>query len=95
MVERSTIMKIIQISAIWCNSCLVMQKKWQQAQKKFPNIEWNHLDLDFDEEEVSKYQVGEKLPVLIFEKEGIELSRLIGEKSEEEVLEWIKQNTES
>lgn len=85
-------MRIVQISAIWCSSCLVMQKIWNHAKDVFQEIEWCLLDLDFDSEKVSKYQVGDKIPVLIFEKNGEEISRLIGEKKEEEVLEWIKQN---
>ncbi len=88
-------MKIIQISAIWCSSCLVMQKIWNHVKDAFPEIEWCKMDLDFDSEEVSKYQVGDKIPVLIFEKNGEECSRLIGEKKEEEVMLWIKQNLEN
>ena len=85
-------MKIIQISAIWCSSCLVMQKIWDSCKCEFSNIEWIKYDLDFEEEEVKRYQVGEKLPVLIFEKDGIEVSRLVGEKTKEEVQSWIKEN---
>lgn len=84
-------MKIIQISAIWCSSCLVMQKTWDSIKRKFPDIEWTIYDLDFDEE-AKEYQVGNKIPVLILEQNGIEKSRLIGEKSESEVVEWLKQN---
>lgn len=87
-------MKIIQISAIWCSSCLVMKKVWDQCKEQYREIEWQHLDIDFDEE-ASKYQVGDKLPVLIFEKDGKEYSRMIGERKKEEVLEWIKQNIQS
>lgn len=85
-------MRIVQIGAIWCSSCLVMQKTWESVKQKFPTIKWDHLDLDFDEIETSKYQVGEKLPILILEKHGVEISRLIGEKKIEEVMEWIQNN---
>lgn len=83
---------IIQISAIWCSSCLVMQKTWDIMKQRFPDIKWSHYDLDFDASEVSKYQVKDRLPVLIFLDQGIEKSRLVGEKSLEEVSEWINQN---
>lgn len=85
-------MKIIQISAIWCNSCLVMQKTWNACKKQYPNIEWVTYDLDFDEEQVRKYEVGEKLPILILEKDGEEINRLVGEKKQEEVEVWLKNN---
>lgn len=87
-------MKVIQISAIWCSSCLVMKKVWDECKKIYKEIEWESLDIDFDSE-ASKYQVGEKLPVLIFEKEKRECSRLVGERKKEEVVAWLKQNIES
>lgn len=85
-------MKIVQIGAIWCSSCLVMEKIYQRCQKKFDTLTWSTYDLDFNEEEVSHYHVGEKIPVLIFEKDGEIVSRLVGEKSEEEVITWIEEN---
>lgn len=84
-------MKIVQISAIWCSSCLAMQKEWNKVQKEFPHLQWSVYDLDFNPE-VKRYQVGEKLPVLILEEQGVEKSRLVGEKRSEEVILWIKQN---
>ncbi|MCI8544946.1 MAG: thioredoxin family protein [Bacilli bacterium] len=85
-------MRVIVISAIWCSSCLVMKKAWTNAKQAFPDLEWVEYDLDFDQE-ASLYQDLEKLPVLIFEKNGLECSRLIGEKSVEEVISWVNENT--
>ncbi len=44
-------------------------------------------DYDFDEEEVKKYQVGEILPVII-----IDDNRLIGEKSYDDIVNFLKEN---
>lgn len=82
---------IIEISAIWCSSCLIMKKVWNCVKEEYPNIEWKSLDLDFDDAEIN-YQNLEKLPVLIFEKDGKEISRLVGERKKEEVIKWIEQN---
>ncbi|MCI9233948.1 MAG: thioredoxin family protein [Bacilli bacterium] len=84
-------MKVIEISAIWCSSCLIMKKVWKNAKQNFENLEWIEYDLDFDSE-VKSYQVGATLPVLIFEKEGMETSRLVGEKTMEEVFKWLEEN---
>lgn len=84
-------MKIIEIGAIWCSSCLVMKKVLTKVKQKFPNLEWIEYDLDFDEE-ASHYQALEKLPVLIFEQDGMECSRLIGERTAEEVITWLSEN---
>ena len=84
-------MKIIGISAIWCSSCLIMKKVWTKAKQKYPNLEWVEYDLDFDPEATS-YQVEDKLPVLILEQNGLEQSRVVGEKTIEEVFVWLSQN---
>ena len=47
---------------------------------------------DFDEEEVKKYDVKDVLPVMIVTDNNIEVSRLIGEKSYEEIIEFLKGN---
>ena len=43
------------------------------------------LDYDFDEDEVKKYNVGETLPVIINGE-----NRLIGEKSYDEIVQFLK-----
>ena len=58
-------MRVVKINAIWCSGCLVMNKIWKNITKKY-EIETLNLDYDMDEEEVSKYNVGDILPVFIF-----------------------------
>jgi len=85
-------MKIIKINALWCPACIVNNKIWKEVKKDYPQIEFEELDFDFDEEEVEKYKVGEKLPVVIFIKDNIEIERLIGEKNKEEIYEAVERN---
>ena len=82
-------MKIIKISAIWCGSCIKMKKIWNEIEKEY-NLEVENLDLDFDEDEVKKYNVGDILPVSIFFVDEIEKERLIGEKTKEEIMGVIR-----
>lgn len=79
--------KIIVISAVWCPSCLILKKNLKKLKENYTDLEIETLDYDFDEEEVAKYNVGEKLPVIICNDK-----RLIGEKSYEEVEEFLKEN---
>lgn len=79
--------KIIVISAVWCPSCLILKKNLKKLKEEYPNIEIEILDYDFDEEEVEKYNVGDKLPVIIYND-----NRLIGEKSYEEIILFLKEN---
>ena len=58
-------MKIIIISAIWCGSCIKMKNVWREISTKY-DLDITKLDLDFDSDEVKKYNVGNTLPVAIF-----------------------------
>lgn len=83
-------MKVIKITAIWCSACLVMNKVWNSILKK-KNIETISLDLDLDENEANKFSPGEVLPVFIFMKDNNEIKRVVGEHTEEELLEIIEE----
>lgn len=83
-------MKFITISAIWCPACLIMRSKVEDAKKNFKEYEYVEYDYDLDEEEVKKYNVTEILPVFIIEKDGVEVKRLIGEKSKEELIKFME-----
>ena len=82
-------MRVIKVSAVWCSACLIMNKIWKEIEKE-EKIEVESLDLDMNEEEVEKYNVGEKLPEVIFlDDSDNEIGRLIGEHTKEEILEYI------
>ncbi len=77
-------MKIIKIGAIWCPGCLVMKKVWKNILNDYHNLNIMELDYDMDSSEVSKYNPGKVLPVVIFlDKDNNELERLIGEQTED------------
>ena len=79
--------EIIVVSAVWCPSCLILKKNLKKLQEEYSNIEIKMLDYDFDEEEVMEYNVGDKLPVIIYGE-----NRLIGEKTYEEIVNFLKEN---
>ena len=82
-------MKLIKISAIWCPSCLIMEKVWKELQEELPNIEYVSYDYDLDDE-VDSYNPGDVLPIIILENNKEELTRFIGEKTKNEIIEGIK-----
>ena len=83
-------MKIVKISAIWCGACLIMNKVWNKLKEDyiFESIE---LDLDMDEEEVKKYDVGNNIPVFIVYDGDKEITRVTGEFNEEEFIEKLEE----
>lgn len=84
-------MKIIRINAIWCPGCLVMRPVWNKIQTKYPTINFEDLDFDFDEELVKKWNVGNILPVaIVVDNSNNEISRIIGEKNKKELTNIIE-----
>lgn len=82
-------MRVVKINAIWCSGCLVMNKVWTNITKKY-KFETTEYDLDIDEEEVMRYNPGNILPVFIFFQGDKEILRIVGELSEEEMLDRIR-----
>lgn len=82
--------EITVVSAVWCPSCLILKKHLKKLNKNYPDLKINTLDYDFDEEEVKKLNVGKILPVIIKYKNDEE-KRLIGEKTYEEIEEFLNE----
>lgn len=83
-------MKIIIINAMWCPGCLISKSIWNEIKLMYPNIEYINYDYDLDEENIIKYNIGDIVPVVIFEKDNIEIKRIIGEKSKKEILDIME-----
>lgn len=82
-------MKWITISAIWCPACLLMRPKIDKLKEKYPSIEYIDYDYDMDEEEIQQYEIGTTLPVFILMNNDKEISRMVGEKKQEELEKMI------
>ena len=80
-------MNIVVISAIWCPSCLILNKHLKKLKEDYEIVKY---DYDFDEDIVKKYNVGKILPVIIALKDGEEVGRICGEKSYEEIIEFLR-----
>lgn len=72
-------MKIVRISSMWCPSCLVTKRYFDNLKEKYKNIEY--LEYDYDIDDISKYNIKDILPVVIVFKDNIEIMRLIGENN--------------
>lgn len=83
-------MKIIIINAMWCPGYLISKSIWNEIKLMYPNIEYINYDYDLDEENIIKYNIGDIVPVVIFEKDNIEIKRVIGEKSKKEILDIME-----
>ena len=77
--------ELIVISAVWCPSCLILKKHLKRLKEEY-NLVFKVLDYDLDEEEVNEYNIGDKLPVMIYRDQ-----RLIGERSYDEIVNFLKE----
>lgn len=85
-------MKLLKFNAVWCPGCLVMKKVWKEIIEENPSLVIEEYDYDMDEDEVIKYNVGEKLPLVIMVDDmENEIKRLTGEKTKEEIISFIKE----
>ena len=67
-----------------------MHKVWDEIKEELPDLEFENYDYDIDEEIVKTYKPGKVLPVSIIMKDEVEETRIIGEKSKEELLKIIE-----
>lgn len=79
-------MKIIKVGAMWCPACIVMNKFWKDIKKEYNNINFIEYDLDIDENEIKKLNIGNILPeIIIYDDNNQEVKRIIGEKNKTEI----------
>lgn len=75
-------MKIIKIGALWCPACIITNNSLNDLKDNY-NFELEELDYDFDD--IEKYNVGKILPVIIFYHNDKEIKRIEGEHSYDEI----------
>ncbi|MDD4988490.1 MAG: thioredoxin family protein [Candidatus Izemoplasmatales bacterium] len=76
--------KVVLIGAIWCSSCLIMRPRWEKYCHQH-GIHLLELDVDENQDIVTKYHPGAVLPVVIIFDDEQEICRYIGEKSSREL----------
>ena len=79
---------IVVISAVWCPSCLILNKHLKKLKEEY-DVNITKLDYDFDD--IEEYNIGDKLPVIILKDENDnEVKRLIGEKTYQEIVDFLE-----
>ena len=82
--------KLVIISAVWCPSCLLLNKEIKNIRDDFSDLEIEKLDYDMDEDIIKDYNIGSTLPVLILKENDNEIGRLVGEKKYDEIKEFLR-----
>ncbi len=87
-------MKVLKFGAVWCPGCLVMRPRWQEIEKENPWLNTEYHDADEKKDLLQKYQIKD-LPCFIFwDRRNQEITRLVGERSKEELVKLINLHRE-
>ena len=78
-------MKIKVVTAVWCHACLLMKKRIKMLVKTHPGLDFEMIDLDFDEDKLIGLEVGKVLPVYFMYHEDVLIKRFVGEKTIDEL----------
>ena len=86
-------MKIIRISSMWCSSFIVTYNDFNKLKAIY---DYEFIELDYDFDDIEKYNVGYILPVIIvLDNDDNELTRIIGEKKYEDIKNIIDEKTKN
>jgi len=84
--------KIILITALWCPSCLIMRPRYQTLVSSRDDLIMEEFDYDENPQLIKEKKIGSTLPVaIIYDEQGIEISRFVGEFSLKKLIEKFKQ----
>ena len=86
-------MKFIEVSAVWCMSCIIMKNRLDPYKEAISNkCDVITFDADLDKDEIMKIDVGEKLPIYIVKKGEEEVGRLVGEKGSKDIEKFLSES---
>jgi thiol-disulfide isomerase/thioredoxin len=79
--------EVVVITASWCSSCLIMDKRIKELVSQDEQIKIDKIDVDIDLERAKQYELkdGDTLPIIIYKDK-----RLCGEHSLDELKELVK-----
>ena len=83
--------KIVLITALWCPSCLIMRPRYQMVVSSHDDLTIEEFDYDENPQLIEEKKIGSTLPAaIIYDEQGIEISRFIGEISLKKLAEKLE-----
>lgn len=82
--------EIKKFSASWCQPCRMLNSVFEGLEKKVDNgVKISYIDIDENQQIAMDYGV-RSVPTVVIEKDGMEMSRLTGVRSESTYLNELK-----
>ena len=91
-IEHTKGIVVADFWAPWCGPCRMLSPILDEIKQKNPEIEIIKVNVDENEEWTQRYNI-QNVPTLIFFKDGKQIERTNGLKSESEILEIINRKS--
>lgn len=78
--------KVLRFTASWCQPCKILSKTLDEIQ---PTIPFEVIDVDVHPELAMEFGI-RSVPTLIMMDELVEMKRMTGIKTKEQLTEWFK-----
>ena len=73
----------------WCGPCKLLAPVVNEIKGEMPNVKFTDVDVDENGDLASKYGV-RGVPIIVIEKDGVEVKRLVGMQQKGVLLNAIK-----
>lgn len=74
--------EIKKFEADWCGPCRMLKPTFTKLEEKFGNsVKFSYINVDENQEESEKYSI-RNIPLVVIEKDGVEVQRVVGAQSE-------------
>lgn len=77
--------KVLRFTASWCQPCKIMTTMLEEIK---PNLPFEVVDIDVHPEVAMEFGI-RSVPTLIMMDETIEMKRITGIKTKEQLTEWL------
>lgn len=77
--------KVLRFTASWCAPCKMLSKTLDEIQ---PTVPFEVVDIDIHPEVAADYGI-RSIPTMIMLRDSIELKRITGIKTKEQITEWL------
>jgi thioredoxin 1 len=73
-------LEVKRFSAVWCGPCRALAPVMEGIKGEYTNVVFETIDVDVDHEQASKFAI-RSVPTVVFVKDGVEVSRMVGVNS--------------
>jgi thioredoxin 1 len=73
-------LEVKRFSAVWCGPCRALAPVMEGIKGEYTDVVFETIDVDVDHEQASKFAI-RSVPTVVFVKDGVEVSRMVGVNS--------------